>query len=312
MKRFSTALLLSAVTLAGSLTAAHGQATAGRSPYGYVNNWPPAYGGAPAGTSSPAAGQRLVPVAAPAPAEAPVDLPAMEARTIVIPGTADRTDAALAGPSVQVVNSRNLIIDFELKGLGPSGVGEVELWYTRNGQSWRKFSGATQMQSPFTVDVTEDGLYGFVVVASNGMGLGKTPPKPGDVPQVWVDVDTTKPEVHLLGTQAGVEGNARTLTLRWSATDRNLVAKPITLSYSENAQGPWIPFATNLDNTGFYTWHMSSGLPAQVLVKVEATDRIGNIGEDQSTMPTPLDLTKPTVTIKNVSRNGTIQQTEGH
>src|SRR5262249_3176262 len=158
-----------------------------------VNNWPPAYGSAPAGTSYPAAGQRLVPGAAPAPAaaEVPIELPALEARTIVIPGTADRNDAAPAGPSGPVGNSPNLVIDFERKGLGPSGVGEVELWYTRNGQSWRKFSGASQTQSPFTVDVTEDGLYGFVIVASNGMGLGKTPPKPGDVPQVWVDVDTT-------------------------------------------------------------------------------------------------------------------------
>src|SRR5262249_43710901 len=153
------------------------------------------------------------------------------------------------GPSVQMVNSRSLVIDFELKGLGPSGVGEVELWYTRNGQTWRKFSGAAQSQSPFTVEVTEDGVYGFTVVASNGMGFGKTPPQPGDVPQVWVDVDTTKPEVHLQSTQAGVDASGRTLTLRWAATDRNLVTRPITLSYAENAQGPWIPFATNLDNS---------------------------------------------------------------
>src|SRR5262249_32594899 len=149
-----------------------------------------------------------------------------------------------------------------LKGMGPSGIGAVELWYTRNGQIWYKYNGeGTQTQSPFIVEVAEDGLYGFTVVACNGVGIGKRAPQPGDAPQIWVDVDTTKPEVHLLITQAGADETGRTLTLRWTALDRNLVARPITLSYAERPQGPWIPFATNLENQGEYTWHISSGLP---------------------------------------------------
>ena len=296
MRRISAPLLLSAVVLAGSLATARGQGpAASRVAFGYGRKMPPA---------PPA------PMPAPVVQDSSVELAALESRTISVPATGS---AGSGTPSVQSVNCRSLVIDFELKGLGTSGIGSVELWYTRNGQIWRKYPGPAQSSSPFVVDVTEDGLYGFTVVAKNGMGIGKAPPRPGDPPHVWVDVDTTRPEVHLLSTQAGVDESGRTLTLRWTATDRNLVARPITLSYAENPQGPWMPFATNLDNSGFYSWRMSPGLPSQVLVRVEATDRVGNISGDQSAMPAPLDLTRPTAMIKNVSRNGiVIQQAGGH
>jgi hypothetical protein len=232
-----------------------------------------------------------------------------EARSVVVPSA--EGIAGSGGPAMLMVNSPNLIIHFKVKDLGPSGIGTVDLWYTRNGQSWHRFNVAPQSRSPFQVDVPEDGLYGFTVVANNGMGIGKSPPQPGDPPQMWVDVDTTKPEVHLLNTVAGMDGQGRTLALHWAACDRNLPARPITLSYAEQPQGPWIPFATNLENTSHYTWQMSPGLPNQVLVRVSATDRVGNIGEDQSTMPSPVDLSRPSATIESVNRDGALQQTGG-
>jgi hypothetical protein len=226
-------------------------------------------------------------------------------------GTAGHSTTGMAIPGVQLVNSKHLIIAFDVKGTGPSGLGTVELWYTLNGQTWRKYAGGAQSQSPFVVDVADDGLYGFTVVAKNGVGLGKMPPVPGEPPQVWVEVDTARPEVHLLGTHAGIDATGRTLSLRWTATDKNLVSHPITLSYAERAEGPWMPFATNVENCGHYTWHMSPGLPNQVLLKIEATDRVGNIGADQTAMPAPVDLARPEATITGVTRNGVIQQTKG-
>jgi hypothetical protein len=307
MKRISTALLLSAVTL-GALPAAQAQILPGWLSFGRRKPAPAQT--ARQGSTAPATTPRA---SAPTPAatDRSVELAAVETRTVTIPGPVSPTTAGFSSPDVQLVNSRSLVIDFELKGLGPSGIGVVELWYTRNGQTWRKFGGAPQTQSPFVVNVTEDGLFGFTVVARNGMGVGKLPPKPGEPPQLWVDVDSTRPNVRLLGTQAGVDENGRTLALRWSALDRNLVARPITLSYAEQASGPWIPFATNVENSGYHTWRMSPGLPSQVLVRVEATDRVGNTGEDRSSMPAPIDLTRPTATIRNVSRNGAIQPVSG-
>ncbi|HZU38309.1 MAG TPA: hypothetical protein VFA18_20460, partial [Gemmataceae bacterium] len=124
---------------------------------------------------------------------------------------------------------------------------------------------------------------------------------------VWVEVDTTKPDVHILGTQAGVDQNGRTLTVRWSATDKNFGDRPITLYYAGAGQATWTPFATNVPNTGHFTWRLAPGLPAQVLMRVEATDRVGNTGADQTTMPSPIDLARPSAVITAVGGNGTFQ-----
>jgi len=121
-----------------------------------------------------------------------------------------------------------------------------------------------------------------------------------------VDVDTEKPDIHLLSTEAGIDENGRTLTIRWSATDRNLVARPVTLFYADNPDGVWMPFAMNLENTGHYVWRMSPGMPSRVLVRISATDRVGNLGQDQSMMAAPIDGSTPTVTIKDIKRNGVI------
>ena len=131
-------------------------------------------------------------------------------------------------------------------------------------------------------------------------------PLPGDVPQMWVDVDTANPDIHLQSTKAGADESGRTLTLHWTAVDRNLAARPIAFFYAETPDGPWIPFATNVENSGLYTWHMAPGVPPRMLVRVQATDRVGNIGEDEMQVPAPVDLIRPRATIKNVTRNGLI------
>src|SRR5262249_33188406 len=122
-----------------------------------------------------------------------LELIAQQQRTVTVQAPAGTGPAA---PNVRMVNSRSLVIEFEVKDMGPSGIGTVELWYTRDGQTWAKSPGMPQRQSPFVLDVSEDGLYGFSVVASNGMGIGKTMPLPGGVPQMWGDVDTTQPGDH--------------------------------------------------------------------------------------------------------------------
>lgn len=302
MKRVTVTSLLSAVVLAGSLSTASAQATP---------RWLPL----PAGRkAAPAKAQPVMSRSAySAPDEVPaalnessVELGTTEASTVSVAPPAGQAAPSQPMPRVHQVNSRNLLIDFALKGIGASGVGNVELWYTRNGQSWGKYPGGRQTMSPFVVTTTEDGLYGFTVVACDGLGVSKTHPQPGDPPHTWVDVDTSKPEVRLLNTEAGVDESGRTLTLHWSVLDRNLVGRPITLSYADHANGTWIPFATNLENNGYYTWRMSPGLPGRVLVRVAATDRAGNIGQDQSTMPAPVDSSMPTATIRNITRNGVI------
>jgi hypothetical protein len=68
------------------------------------------------------------------------------------------------------------------------------------------------------------------------------------------------------------------LTISWVATEKNFGRDPISLSYAKDAQGPWIPIASHIANSGSYRWHMPEEVPYKFVVRVEATDEAGNVG----------------------------------
>jgi hypothetical protein len=206
---------------------------------------------------------------------------------------------------INLVNSKRISLNYELKEVGPSKVSLVELWVTRDGRTWQKFkedtgNGQTSPQPPFIVEVSDEGQYGFTLIARSGVGLGERPPQVGDAPQVWVEVDLTKPVVRIQNIDPPRSVEDRNLTITWSASDKNLGRQPITISYSELAEGPWTPIAANLENNGRYVWPMPLNLPFRIFVKVEAADRAGNIGSAQTANPILVDLSKPKVNITTI------------
>jgi hypothetical protein len=206
---------------------------------------------------------------------------------------------------MHLVNNKRISLNYDIKETGPSKVSLVELWLTRDGRNWQKFSedtgkGGVGPQSPFIVEVNEEGQYGFTLVARSGVGLGERPPQVGDQPQVWVEVDLTKPVVQIRNIDPPRTADDRNLTISWSATDKNLGRQPITLSYAEQAEGTWTPIASGIDNNGRYVWPMPPNVPFRMYIRVEATDRAGNTGSAQTSNPILVDLSKPKVTITNV------------
>ena len=96
--------------------------------------------------------------------------------------------------NLQLINSNHASLDYQIDDLGPSGVGKVEVWMTRDeGQTWQRLCEDTNRHSPVAIDLPGDGVYGISLVATNGHGNGGTAPAKGDVPNWWVEVDTTKP-----------------------------------------------------------------------------------------------------------------------
>ncbi len=102
-----------------------------------------------------------------------------------------------------MVNSRTVRLNVSLSDVGPSGVSSVELWATRDGQSWQRCSTQPPPNGPLVVHVPEEGRYGFTLVVKSGVGVSAPPPRPGDAPQLWVEVDETRPQVRLLHAEAG-------------------------------------------------------------------------------------------------------------
>lgn len=203
-----------------------------------------------------------------------------------------------ANARVERVNTKRFTLNYKIVEKGPSGVSAVELWATtdRNARDWKLHAQDTSPnpQPPFVVDVVGEGVYGFTLVVKSGVGLGDKPPQVGDPPQVWVEVDLTKPVVSLEGVDVGRGANTGTLTIAWRASDnRGLADKPISLSFAEKAEGPWTLIKGDLDNQSRYAWTMPKDVPYKFFIRVEARDRAGNVGQADSTQPIVVDLSQP-------------------
>lgn len=205
-----------------------------------------------------------------------------------------------SGATVRIVNSKRISIQYELKEVGPSGVSVVELWYTQDGRNWQKYSEDPNHRPPYSVDVNGEGLYGFSLVVKSGVGLGDRPPQVGDPPQVWVEVDLTKPNVSIHKVEVGRGSESGKLNIAWTAADKNLGKQPITLAYAEQAAGPWTQIAANLENSGRHTWTMPSGIPYRFFIRIEVSDRAGNAGTADWAQPVIVDLAQPKSVILNV------------
>jgi hypothetical protein len=208
-----------------------------------------------------------------------------------------------ARANVRIVNSKKISLHFEVKDQGPSGVSAIEVWNTQDGRNWQKYREYTaNTKPPLFVDVSDEGTYGLTLVVRSGVGLGERPPQVGDPPQLWVEVDLTRPVVRLLDVDVGRSADAGNLTVTWSATDKNLGDNPISLFYADTPDAQvWEPVARNLANTGRYVWKMHPKVPFKFYLRVEAADRAGNVASDQTRQTVIVDLAVPKVIHLEVS-----------
>jgi hypothetical protein len=206
---------------------------------------------------------------------------------------------------IHYVKDRTINIPYTIPKLGPSGLGVFDLWYTKNGgQSWEKAPttnpppgtmpanpGETMVpqQGSMRFEADGEGQFGFLIVARNGVGLGTPDPRPGDRPQIRVEVDTTPPTVQVRA-QPGRGLDVRNVAISWSADDKNLPERPVLLQYAEAKPGAqpaetdWKPIPVLSDaqtSRGGYTWPIGREGPFKFWVRAKATDKAGNIAIDQ-------------------------------
>ncbi len=195
------------------------------------------------------------------------------------------TKASIPGSAaLRLVNTKRFTLSYAVQDSG-TGVSSVDLWETRDGKVWKLCENVQAQQNAYLVEVKDDGVYGYAMVARPKNDLGNTQPKAGDVPQVWVTVDTIKPVVSLNGVEMDLASKAPNLIVRWSAKDRNFGPRPITLCYADQCDGPWLPLASNIENSGRYECAVPSNIPKHAFLRVEARGsgrqlRYGDDGED--------------------------------
>lgn len=199
----------------------------------------------------------------------------------------------------RMVNSASFELEYEIESVGPSGVGRVELWGTRDGgRTWSDYAVDTDHTSPMSVTVGGEGIYGFRILVQSGSGFGGRPPAEGDLPDIWIGVDLTRPTCRITGTE--VSPDASELLVRWEATDDVLDPRGVTLLFSESRNGPWTPIASGLENTGSYAWRLDGRVPERIVLRLEVRDEAGNAGVFDTADTVALDRHRPAGRIRGV------------
>jgi hypothetical protein len=222
----------------------------------------------------------------------------------VPPGNAQTATVPKQGAPVQhmLVNSTRVFLDYRIEKAGPSGVGRIEIWCTRdNGQSWQKLGEDHNRKSPAEATLPGDGTYGLTLVVSNGLGFGAQPPASGDTPDWWIEVDTTRPAAQLTSVRLAPE-DGPAVHVGWTSQDRNMGTGPAELSYAVSRQGPWLPIAKNLKADGEFRWVPPSDIGPHAFLRLTVHDLAGNTTITETTSPVALDdLSRPRARIAGIS-----------
>jgi hypothetical protein len=217
-------------------------------------------------------------------------------------------------PPVQFTNQREARLRFEVAKLGPSGLGGVDVYLTTDdGRTWQRaplkppatlpLAGRARLRGTVVVPLEREGVvHGFYVVAHSGAGLGKGGPRPGDVPQIRVEVDTTPPQAKLFQPRPDPARRER-LLLTWEASDKNLTADPASLEWAARPEGPWAQIGVaQLPHTGSYSWDVPPGVPPEVYVRLSVRDAAGNVTVTRTEVPVPTDFCEPEVRVLGLGR----------
>ena len=221
------------------------------------------------------------------------------ARGIKLSGSWDVTIPI--GDRLQMTRSSRFKLQYDVNSIGPAGVAEVTLFVTNNGgRSWLKWGTDPDLKSPFDLELKQEGIYGFRIVVAGRNGLTGDTPQPGDLADLWVGVDLSKPTAKLTSARYGSGQRAGQLELRWQAVDRKMGPRPVTLSYATNALGPWTPIAAGIPNTGQYYWQIDRSVPKLVFLRLEVKDSAGNIAVHKHSDPIRIDGVVPKARIRSV------------
>jgi hypothetical protein len=186
-----------------------------------------------------------------------------------------------------------LVNNLDLQATSPGG---TTYYGNRFTNGWSATGGSFDTRNNTEnvyIQTPQAGLWNVRVRATTIAGSG-VPDQPGndqdyaivasgnlDKPPVVTVTDPNAPNVILSGL----------VNVQWTATDdRALPANPINIYYSPDGGLSWNPVASNLANTGAYSWNSASVADGvNGLIRVTCTDVSAQVGSDNSDNPFSVD-----------------------
>ena len=222
--------------------------------------------------------------------------------TAVAPSAPAGAEPAASGPFHQLLNATKVSLEYQIEQQGPTGVSKVEVWVTRDtGNTWTCLLEDKKGHSPVEFELPGEGLYGVSLVVYNGNGVSSAVPAKGDAPDYLVEIDLTRPAAQLLAINPGVDKEAGTLHITWAASDKNLGSTPVDLYYATKRGGPWQPIVRGSRNDGSYRWVLPKDQGSEFYVRMDVTDRAGNLTRCEAPQPVLVDLVKPKAKVLTIT-----------
>ncbi|MEE8296192.1 MAG: tetratricopeptide repeat protein [Hyphomicrobium sp.] len=193
---------------------------------------------------------------------------------------------------VVAVNSRDIEISYSVHQAAKP-IERVDLWVTTDrAESWRHHGVEPSGGTATRFHADRDGVYGFYLVLRNSVGLSSGPPRSGQEPHQWALIDSAPPLVQIKQAQVVKHEPPRdaVLVVSWAAYDDHLGDRPISLYYQTTDQPRWRLMAARVADVGRFDWTVPRNLMGRITIKIEITDRAGNMASDTS-RPVLLDST---------------------
>jgi hypothetical protein len=115
-------------------------------------------------------------------------------------------------------------------------------------------------------------------------------------------LDTIAPSAELYQPEPDAK-IADGLVLKWTATDRNLAPKPITLQWTDQPGNEWKTIVADWPNEGHYTWKLPRDVPYLVYLRLVVHDTAGNSNMAETPQPVCIDLVKPEGHLKGIVKS---------
>lgn len=270
-----------------------------------------------------AAGSTITPVTALSPAAGTVTVEARSEKHPV-PSVPDRPNpfpsiekipSAVEAPAVPApttravgatrhfLNGTHAVLGYQIEQQGTSGIGKIEVYVTRDeGQTWQKLSEDPGRRGSVEFDLPGEGVFGVTLVVTNGQGFGGTPPNRGDAPDYTIEVDLTRPTARLESPVFGTGAETGTLLITWEASDKNLGETPIDLYYASHREGPWQPIVRGAGSKAKgCRWALPADVGPEIFVRLDVTDRAGNVTRCVSAQPVMLDVARPKARLVSIT-----------
>jgi len=180
----------------------------------------------------------------------------------------------------------------------PSPLSSLELWKTPDGgASWEVALRASPLSKTIRVPLSP-GVWGFRLCPVGKDG-NRTPfPRPGDPPQLTVEVDRSPPRITVDSievTEVADSGDAELekfeVTLEYQVADANPSVPACTIRTACGKKGRWRTAAEGKDPHGRISFRIAA-FCSPLRVRIRAVDRAGNVGTTEEIV-WPEDRVRP-------------------